>query len=205
MDTPTLTRTQRRAAEMRRTLIDIAEDLLIEGGVAAVTAEEVARRADVSLQTVYNRIGRKPALLMAIAERAMEENHAFIDEAYSASGTAEERALSVFNAYVRFAFERPQQFRILANPPDEPEAIERIASMARQQNAKLESIIRDGIAAGDFHADLEPESAANALWAMMDGVLCLALRSDAMRPNNVDPENLVRETWKVLARGMQAR
>ncbi|WP_115678469.1 TetR/AcrR family transcriptional regulator [Cupriavidus neocaledonicus] len=205
MNTPTLTRTQRRAADMRRNLIDIAEELLIEGGVAAVTAEEVARRADVSLQTVYNRVGRKPALLMAIAERAMEENRAYIDDAYDGAGTPEERAQRIFSAYVRFAFERPEQFRILANPPEEPEAITGIASMTRDQNSKLAAIIRDGIAAGYINPGLNPENTANALWAMMDGVLCLALRKDAMRPESVSPEALIGAAWSLLELGIRTR
>ncbi|UTN85426.1 TetR/AcrR family transcriptional regulator [Pseudomonas aeruginosa] len=101
---------------MRQNLVEIAETLLIEGGMAAVTADEVARRADVSLQTVYNRVGGKPALLIAIAERSMEENRAYVDKAYDGKGTPEERGLRIFNAYVSFAMERPHQFRILANP-----------------------------------------------------------------------------------------
>lgn len=211
MDTPSLapatpsTRTQRRAADMRRTLIEVAETLLIEGGAAAVTTEEVARRADVSLQTVYNRVGGKPALLTAIAERAMEENRRYIDEAYEGGGTAEERGWRISQAYVRFALERPHQFRILANPPEEPEAIARIAAMAREQNAKLAAIIRDGIAEGRANATLDPESTANALWAMLNGLLQLALRNDSLRPATVSPEALVQAAMNLLQFGLLAR
>lgn len=199
------TRTQRRAADMRRTLIDVAEVLLIDGGAAAVTTEEVARRADVSLQTVYNRVGGKPALLMAIAERAMEENRRYIDEAYEGGGTAEERGWRISQAYVRFAMERPHQFRILANPPEEPEAIARIAAMAREQNAKLAAIIRDGIAEGSVNPALDPESTANALWAMLNGLLQLALRSDSLRPVTVSPESLVQAAINLVQFGLRAR
>jgi AcrR family transcriptional regulator len=190
---------------MRRTLIDVAEVLLIDGGAAAVTTEEVARRADVSLQTVYNRVGGKPALLMAIAERAMEENRRYIDEAYEGGGTAEERGWRISQAYVRFAMERPHQFRILANPPEEPEAIARIAAMAREQNAKLAAIIRDGIAEGSVNPALDPESTANALWAMLNGLLQLALRSDSLRPVTVSPEALVQAAINLVQFGLRAR
>lgn len=208
MDTPSLappTRTQRRAADMRRSLLDVAESLLIEGGAAAVTTDEVARRADVSLQTVYNRVGGKPVLLMAIAERAMEENRRYIDEAYEGGGTAEERGWRIFKAYVRFALERPHQFRILANPPEEPEAIARIAAMAREQNAKLAAIIRDGIAEGRANPALDPESTANALWAMLNGLLQLALRNDNLRPDTVSPEALVQSALSLVQFGLLAR
>lgn len=205
METTSLTRTQRRAADMRRTLIDEAEALLIEGGAAAVTTEEVARRADVSLQTVYNRVGGKPALLIAIAERAMEENRRYIDEAYAGPGTVEERGLRVFQAYVRFAFERPHQFRILANPPEEPGAIARIAELAKEQNAKQAAIIRDGIAEGRVNPALDPESTANAIWAMLNGLLSLALRQDELLPASVSPGALVTSALTMIEFGLRQR
>ena len=64
------TRTTRRAAANREAIIDVAEALLMEGGLGAVTVEAVAERADVAIQTVYNRVGRRPEVLVAVAERA---------------------------------------------------------------------------------------------------------------------------------------
>lgn len=199
------TRTQRRTADMRRRLVEIAESLLITEGVQGVTAEEVARRADVSLQTVYNRVGGQQALLLAIAERAMEENRAYIDQAYALSGTAEERGRNVFLAYVRFAFERPQPFRILANPPGEPSAVAKIAAMAAEQNARQAEIIRDGIAEGSVNPALDPEITAHAIWSMLNGLLLLALREDGLRPSSVTPEALVESALAMVEFGLRRR
>lgn len=206
MSTPVApTRTQRRTADMRRRLVEIAESLLIDEGTQGVTAEEVARRADVSLQTVYNRIGGRQALLLAIAERAMEENRRYIDMAYALPGTAEERGRNVFLAYVRFAFERPQPFRILANPPEEPSAVARIAAMAAEQNARQAEIIREGIADGSVNPALDPETTAHAIWSMLNGLLLLALRQDGLRPANVTPESLVQTALTMVEFGLRRR
>lgn len=204
-NTPAIKRTQRRTADMRRTLIDVAETLLIEGGASAVTTEEVARLADVSLQTVYNRVGGKPALLLAIAERAMEENRHYIDEAYDGGGSAEERGWRIFQAYVRFALERPHQFRVLANPPEAPEAIARMTVMAQEQNARLAAIIRDGITEGSANPLLNPEVTANALWSMLNGLLCLALRNDTLRPETVSPDALIQTALTMIQFGLRVR
>jgi len=59
-----------------RTWREIAETMLVEEGMVAVTADEVARRTDVSLQVAYNRICGKSALLIAIAECSMRQNRA---------------------------------------------------------------------------------------------------------------------------------
>jgi len=201
----TATRTQRRTADLRRRLVEIAENLLVADGPKAVTAEEVARQADVSLQTVYNRVGGRPALLLAIAERAMEENRRYIDQAYEAPGTAEERGRNVCLAYVRFALERPQPFRILANPPEEPEAVARIAAMAAEQNARQAAIIRDGIAEGSVNPGLDPDAAANAIWGMLNGLLLLALREDGLRPASVTPASLVQTAIAMVEFGLRRR
>jgi AcrR family transcriptional regulator len=205
MDAPTLTRTQRKTETMRRTLVEHAEALLIGGGAAAVTAEEVARRADVSLQTVYNRVGGKNELLLAVAERAMEETRAYVDAAYNGIGSPKERALRIFEAYVRFAYERPHQFRILVHPPEIPEAISSLAAMAHAQVANLVTILRDGKASGWLDPALDAESTAYVLWTMMDGVLSLALRTDGLRPDTISPQALIKAAWNLVEFGASRR
>jgi AcrR family transcriptional regulator len=66
------TRTQRKAKATRLSILEAAETLLAEGGRDAVTLEAVATRADVAVQTLYNRVGGLSALLIAVAERALD-------------------------------------------------------------------------------------------------------------------------------------
>ncbi|WP_421380918.1 TetR/AcrR family transcriptional regulator (plasmid) [Paraburkholderia sp. DD10] len=174
-------RTQRRTAVTRLTILQAAEALLTEGGLAAVTPEAVASRADVAVQTLYNRVGGRSALLIAVAERALEENRHYMDAAYASDGDVEKKLRCVAAAYARFARERPYQFRILVEPPDEPEALTRIAALIRQQNAKLAALISRGIDEGWVRADIQPERASTALWAMMNGVISLMWRPDNLR------------------------
>ena len=120
-------------------------------------------------------------------------------------GTPEERGLRIFNAYVSFAMERPHQFRILANPPEDPEAISRIGALAREQIAHMAAIIRDGIAEGWVNSEIDPENAANAVWSMMNGVLTLALRDDTLRSESVSRESLIRSALTIIQSGLMNR
>jgi AcrR family transcriptional regulator len=149
--------------------------------------DAVAERADIAVQTIYNRIGGRSALLIAVAERALEENRAYMDAAYAAPGGPQERILQAAAAYARFAAERPHQFRLLADPPEEPEALERVAELVEEQNAKLAAALREGIAEGSLNPALDPELTATALWAMMNGLLGLAWRADRLR---AEPQRL---------------
>ncbi|RKU04292.1 TetR/AcrR family transcriptional regulator [Burkholderia sp. Nafp2/4-1b] len=198
-------RTQRRAAATRLAILQGAEALLMEGGPNAVTPEAVATRADVAMQTVYNRVGGRSALLIAVAERALDENRQYMDAAYAADGDVEEKLRCVAAAYASFAKERPHQFRILVEPPDEPEALIRIAALIRQQNAKLAALIDRGIKEGWAHAAVVPDQAATALWAMMNGVISLMWRADSLRLDIDHIDELLGTAISLLIDGIKRR
>ncbi len=174
----TTVRTQRKAAATRKTIIDTAKKLIIEGGLTALTLEAVAERADIAVQTIYNRVGGRPALLIAVAELALEEHNKYMQDALSADAPARQKMRLIADSYTRFAFERPNEFRLLLDPVGEPEALQRISELIREQNAKTAAVIRAGVADGTMRSDLDPEMVALAAWAMMNGILSLAFRDD---------------------------
>ena len=198
-------RTARRAAATRQSIIEAAEAILVAGGATALTLEAVAERADVAVQTVYNRVGGRSAVLVTVAERAFRENREYMDAAYAAPGTPRERILLAADAYARFALERPHHFRLLAEPPADAGSLKGIADLVDEQNAKLTAALRDGIADGSFNADLDPRATAYALWAAMNGILALSWRADRL---HVDPQDMgpVLDTiLTVITRGLDAR
>lgn len=172
------TRTQRKAAATRQTIIATAKSLIIEGGLDALTLEAVAERADIAVQTIYNRVGGRPALLIAVAELALEEHNKYMLEALAVVAPARAKIRLIGQSYTRFAFERPNEFRLLLDPQGEPEALLRISELIKEQNAKIAVIIRTGIADGSLRADLDADLVALAAWAMMNGILSLAFRDD---------------------------
>lgn len=67
---------QKRAGEASRAatrarLVDAAATAFLEGGYSATTVTELARRAEVSLQTLYLAVGNKRLLLRAVLEQAL--------------------------------------------------------------------------------------------------------------------------------------
>lgn len=204
-DLSSLTRTQQRAAANRRLVIETAREIIATQGAQALTLEAVAARADVAVQTIYNRVGGRAALLTAVAVQALEESRTYMDAAYAADGSVEERILLVATEYARFARERPHEFRILVEPPDEPEAVAQIAELARVQNAKLAAVIRDAIATGESRTDLDPDDLATVLWSTMDGLLSLAWRPGALRARPEDLDRLLATYLTTVAGGLWKR
>ena len=71
-----MTTRQKRVGEAsreatRRRLVDAAAFAFLDGGYSTTTVAALARRAGVSVQTVYLAVGGKPALLRAVLERAL--------------------------------------------------------------------------------------------------------------------------------------
>ena len=75
-------RQERKRIATRETIVDAAERLLEEGGPDAVTLPAVSNLADVALQTIYNRVGGRNAVLLAVAERAYAANRVYADQLY---------------------------------------------------------------------------------------------------------------------------
>jgi len=200
-----LTRTQRRAAANRQLIVDAAREIVATQGADALTLEAVAEAADVAIQTIYNRVGGRSALLTAVAEQALEENRAYMDAAYAALGSPEERLLLAATTYARFARERPHEFRILVEPAEEPEAVARIADLTHEQNGRLADALRDAINAGDARADLDPDDLATMFWATLNGLLALAWRPGALRADNETLDRLIATYTATLADGLRPR
>lgn len=196
------TRTDRRAAANRAAILEAAETLLLERGESGVTIEAIAERADVAVQTVYNRVGPRSAVLLAVAERALEQNRVYMDAAYASPGTPFERLRLVGQAYFRFATESPHQFRLLNNPPQLPEALTRVAALTQEQNGKLVALLRAGAADGSMRADLDPELLADILWTALDGLFALSWRVDDLRADEARMHELRRTFDALITRGL---
>jgi len=69
-----------------------------------------------------------------------------------------------------------------------PAALERVADLVEEQNAKLAAALSDGIADGSIAPGIDPRTAATALWATMNGILSLSWRADRLRaePGQLD-------------------
>ena len=62
---------EEQAAATRRAVLSAARELFVTSGYAATTVARVARRAGVSVDTVYTSVGRKPELLLAVHDMAL--------------------------------------------------------------------------------------------------------------------------------------
>lgn len=93
--------------DLRVAILRAAAEILEEQGVAALSLREAARRAGVSHNAPYRHFTDRDALLAALAADGFAQLGATLD----AAGAGGPHARG--EAYVRFALEHPQRFRLM--------------------------------------------------------------------------------------------
>jgi len=103
--------------DLRRVLIDAALRLAEEGGPAAVSVREAARRAGVSPGAPFRHFPSRDALMMAVAEEAQRRFRIELEAALAPvpadDPLARFRALGL--GYLRWAMQNPAHFEVISN------------------------------------------------------------------------------------------
>jgi AcrR family transcriptional regulator len=146
--------------DLRAALLQSAEELLEKQGPDAVVLREVARKAGVSHNAPYRHFESREALLAALAAEGFS---AFATRMAAAPGP------QMGEAYVGFAMERPQLFRLMFGGVVKLGSDERLARAAKGAYEGLVGAFR---ARGDV---AEPEIAAAAAWSLVHGLAHLLL------------------------------
>lgn len=103
--------------DLRSALIAAADTLLEERGVEGFTLVECARRAGVSKAAPAHHFGNVRGLLGAIASQGIEDLADRMEGALAVAGPgASARLQAIGGAYVDFALDRPERFRLMFGP-----------------------------------------------------------------------------------------
>ena len=158
--------------DLRENLLRTSRELLDEGGPAALSMREVARRAGCTHQAPYHYFTNREAILAALVEAGFDELANRLREARDKTGTEDLRAVveASGNAYVEFALTNPGVFRVMfrrdmCDPARFPEVLA-AGERARDELRRFAQII-----AGE-RATPEQET---ALWAGVHGLAVLLL------------------------------
>jgi AcrR family transcriptional regulator len=113
--------------------------------------------------------------------------------------TARARFESQIRTAARWGQQRPEYFRCLMNFRVEmmrdPSAFPRAPEIRAQFLEVAAATIRQGMAEGDFRADLDPAWEARVVFALVDGFLMHAAMDVAFCP----PEQLADRAWRIVA------
>jgi len=167
-----------RGERTREEILVAATAVVLESGPAAFSLREVARRAQLAPSALYNHFPNRDALILALALRALGELTAYLESA-EAGASASDRLRALGHAYLTFASDRPQEYRLifecLENPPTTWEAYLGVA----EPFLRIVDACAAGLATGEFvdHSGAGAGGMAYALWALCHGHTSLTSRN----------------------------
>jgi AcrR family transcriptional regulator len=175
--------TEDRIAEVRGRIVAVAERQAVELGLERVSMHGIARALGWSATALYRYFANKDAILAAARAAASDRLSDRLEAALDGPGDIWARSREVGLAYVRFAREEPDAYRLLfALSQPETHRYPELAAAADRARANLTRYVERMVEEGGVDAD--PVLLAHVFWAGMHGLVSLEMagRLDAASP-----------------------
>lgn len=192
----------RRRERIRGRILDAARGLLLERGLDGFSLREVARRADYTPGALYTYFASVDDLLAALGIEGLSALGSYLGEV--GESPPAERAVSLGEAYLRFAAERPEEYEVVFDAlvvPGQPWS--EFARVAYPFTMLVETFA-EGVRQGAFAArpGFGPAEMAYGLWCLADGTVSLGRRHLALLADDLTPVQI--EAMRAYVRGLSA-
>ncbi|WP_043678668.1 TetR/AcrR family transcriptional regulator [Nocardia vulneris] len=160
-------------AQLRTEILDAATELLTRTGHAdAVSIRAISQRVGVSAPSIYRHFADKDELIGAVVVQVFENLDAAIVAATDPAATPLTRMQQQGLAYVRFAREHPEQYRLATLPTESSSAVDQVMTSGAFQH--FSQTVQDCMDAGVFTSgDTLP--VVLDLWAAAHGIASLLI------------------------------
>jgi AcrR family transcriptional regulator len=189
------TLSQTQVENFRDRLIETATRLFAERGPEAFTMRQLAAELGCSAMTPYRYFKDKDEILAAVRAGAFDEFADLLDGAFESAQTIPEQGAAVGNAYVRFAFERPEAYKLMFDltQPEEttyPDLMRATARAKKTMTRYVSELVAAGILEGN------PIVIGVVFWSALHGAVVLQL-AGKLSPE-FDFETVRSETFRAL-------
>ncbi len=163
-----------RANATEAAILEAVRDLLAEGGLPALSMRAVASRVGVSATAIYNYFENKEDLVRRVVTRGFERFAGYLREAIVALPVgSRERLRALGQAYIRFALENREYFRVIfASHAETPRDIEELPEGGGYE--LLWQSVVDAMEVGAVR-EADPDLVVLYLWTHVHGLVSLLL------------------------------
>ena len=167
-------------------------------GADAITMRDIARKLGRSPMGLYRYFQDREEILAFVRADAFNRFADALEAAFASGDNAFARARAVGRAYLDFALQNPNAYRLMfdMSPPDEAKH-KGLRRAGERAGETITRHVKDLAAAGIVQGD--PRLVGNALWAASHGVIVLYLAGRL--PRGVDVNELYFETMRLTFRG----
>lgn len=160
-------RRERQRGEVRRSILDAAEALVVERGVGGFSMRRLAARCGYTLPTIYHHFGDKTHLLEELLDARFRELLGVLGRVARSDDPAHDLR-GMLAAVVAFGFDNPRHYQLLVSAlqeGNEPPA-------AEQARARFEAPILELLAEGRLRAP-DVEVGVQVIWSFIHGLISL--------------------------------
>jgi AcrR family transcriptional regulator len=186
--------------DLRNALIDEALAVLASEGSGALTLRELARRLGVTHTAPYAHFNDKSALLQAVSDAGFERLALLLRRCESEPDP--DRAIAEMgHAYIRFARENANLYRLMFADPELPEDPE--GEMSCEEAAALAVVMRVLERIGP-PAGVDLRDLSVAIWSMVHGIAMLEIDRRVNEKTMSSAEDVLALGVDLLLAGMRA-
>lgn len=204
-------RKEREKEERREEILDAAEKVFAEKGLAPATMDEIAELAELGKSTIYLYYKSKEDLYLAVTMRGGEILHSMLNEAASTNEPSVKRIWNMGEAYLSYFKQYRHYFRMYyffensqLHSQVSPEMNQACADKDKRIWGVVIETIQEAIRDGLFRSDIVPVQAAVMFWSNCNGLMRQMDRQDDYweRNLNINLEETMRIGNLYLMEGM---
>jgi AcrR family transcriptional regulator len=176
---------RRRAVRSRRRIVEAATARFVRDGYRATTIGAIARDAGVATQTIYYDFGTKRNVLRAVLDAAIAgddatipvRDQAWVDEVSRQSDPVAAVETLVSGAVAILARVAPV-YDVLCHAAGEPDIGDLFTATRAGRRRDQRALVASLAAAGHLRPGLDPKTAADAVYALVNEEVYLLLVAD---------------------------
>ena len=197
-------RQERDKVELRRRILDAAQELFVAEGYRNVSIRKIAEKVEYSPAALYSYFPSKDELFFALAEEGFRKLFEFTNDPSMMSGDPLAAIRHGFLRYYQFSRTHPEYFELMFVDRSVPKISQEWEGFGfvQQMIADVCAVLQRGIDQGVFPRDMNPEVAFHILWAAVHGPATVAV-CDRLGPDE-DPDALARDTLEAALAGLRA-
>ncbi len=171
-------RREKRRLALRETILEAAQAIVRDDGLATLTIRKLAERIDYSPAALYAHFESREVLLAALCREGFAALRVALETAAAANAEPRARLLALALAYVRCALASPDTYRLIFM--EDPVLTKGVfQTVETDDGARALALIvapfAELRAAGTLRRSADPARLADVLWVVVHGIASLRL------------------------------